>query len=92
MESQYCRSDTNREYLECNLSLSAMSELRKEMWAELYFLHPVWCVINSAKENIYQRVFTDEFHVNFHKPKENSCDICDGFRNLSNPTEDNRDK
>jgi hypothetical protein len=44
-------------------------------------------VINSAKGNICQRVFTDEFHVSFHKPKEDSCD---GFRNLSNLTENNR--
>jgi hypothetical protein len=45
-------------------------------------------VLNSAKENTYQRVFTDKFHVSFHKPKEDSCG---DFRNLSNPTEKNKD-
>jgi hypothetical protein len=49
-------------------------------------------VIHSAKENIYQGVFTDEFHVSFHKSNKGSCDICEGFRSLSNATENNKDK
>lgn len=75
MEPQYCRSNTKREYLECNLY-----ELSKEG------------VSNRDKENIYWKVFSNELNLSFHKPKKDRCDICDTFRNVSNPTENDKDK
>lgn len=75
VESHYTRKDSQREYLEENLSLSAM-----------YRLYLTWCEdTNKPKASIhhYTNIFNTEFNISFFKPKKDQCDHCEKFKNAT---------
>lgn len=68
VESHYCRSTTNKLYLESSLSLAQMYRL--------YCLN----VENPVKFHIYSKIFNSEYNYAFHKPKKDICDKCAEFK------------
>lgn len=67
VESHYCRADSNREYLEGNLSVVKMHALYAEQMNEKN-LPPV-------KLSQYRHIFCNNFNIYFHKPKKDRCNV-----------------
>jgi hypothetical protein len=62
MDSHYKRKDTNRKFLQQDLSITKMYDLYKaKCTAE---------EIITASSITYRRVFCNEFNFSFHKPKK----------------------
>ncbi|CAH0715769.1 unnamed protein product, partial [Brenthis ino] len=60
--SYYCRKDSSREYLECYLSIKKM-----------YLLYVIWIEEKNklpVKEEVYRRIFCNDFNIYFQKPKK----------------------
>lgn len=69
IESHYCRSTTQRLYLDPNLNKSKMFRAYKE--SPLH--HP------SIKQHFYSKVFDENFNLGFHNPSKDVCDACDKY-------------
>lgn len=74
IESHYCRSSSKREYLDSLLSIRKMFDMYKMVYSE------------PVKENIYRKVFNEQFNLCFHQPKKDVCDLCSEFKMIANPT------
>ena len=72
VESHYCRKNTNRKFLDCNLSITKMHELYRVMCRENK-QEPV-------KEDIYRRTFNTEYNLSFHRPKKDQCGQCFSYQ------------
>lgn len=71
MDSHYKRKDTNRKFLQKDLSITKMYDLYKaKCTAE---------EIIPASSITYRRVFCNEFNFSFHKPKKDSCEYCNAY-------------
>lgn len=71
MDSHYKRKDTNRKFLQQDLSITKMYDLYKaKCTAE---------EIIPASSITYRRVFCNEFNFSFHKPKKDSCEYCNAY-------------
>lgn len=70
VESHYTRSKSKRLYLASNLNISKMFQLFNEKHEG-----------NSIKENMYRRIFCNEYNYSFHKPKKDTCYTCERYRN-----------
>ncbi|CAG9820025.1 unnamed protein product [Phaedon cochleariae] len=68
IDSHYCRSSTNRQYLESTLNLSRMYDLYKEKYD------------NPLPIHTYRHIFNSEFNISFYKPKKDRCDKCEEFK------------
>jgi hypothetical protein len=73
--SHYCRKDTNKTYLNPELSAHQMYRLYKEdcskkkaPFVSLY---------------MYRNILNNEFNISFHTPKKDQCDLCSSFANSS---------
>ena len=73
VESHYCRAKSNKEYLDG--SLTKMYDLYK------------FTDENPVKENIYRKVFNEEFILLFFKLKKDICDECEEYKILEQPSE-----
>lgn len=74
VESHYCRSRTNREYLDGSLNISLMYELYKAKCLETGK--------QFAKKHHYYSVF-NTFNISFHQPKKDQCSLCTNYRQRS---------
>lgn len=69
IESHYCRSTTQREYLEPTLN-------KKKM----YLLYQQSELNNPrVKQHLYSHVFDTEFNLGFHHPSKDQCNTCDQY-------------
>lgn len=68
VESHYCRQSTSRSYLDSTLNVSKMYNLYREK-----------CIGPLVKENVYRKVFNEEFNLAFHVPKKDVCDLCSEY-------------
>ena len=71
-KSHYSRTDSNRKYLDPNLSIS-----------EMYRLYVSMCEAESivpCKEHTYRKVFNEKFNLSFHHPVKDTCGKCDEFK------------
>lgn len=75
VDSHYCRSNTQKQYLESNLNLTKMYQLYIGKYN------------NPVKLAIYRKVFNNEYNIAFHKPKKDLCDKCFLFENKIDTTE-----
>ena len=75
IESHYCRSSTQKKYLEQSLNLSKMYELYVQNCHETGR--------TAAKICTYRKVFNEEFNIGFHKPKKDLCNTCYTYDNSS---------
>lgn len=60
MPSHYCRSNTKKEYLEPELTLSRMYNFYVEKCQEESVV--------PAKSHLYRKIFNTEFNLDFHVP------------------------
>lgn len=73
VESHYCRKNSNREYLEENLS-----------YAVMYRLYQEWARGNDKKVatlSYYKNIFDTQFNLGISKPKKDRCDTCECHQN-----------
>lgn len=70
--SHYCRSQTKREYLDPNLSISKMYELYVEECNQSN--------TEPQKYYLYRNIFNTEFNLGFHIPKKDLCDLCEEIK------------
>ena len=75
VESHYCRSSSQKTYLEQNLNLVKMYELYVEHCGETGK--------TPAKICMYRKVFNEDFNIAFHKPKKDLCSKCFTYDNSS---------
>lgn len=68
VQSHYCRPDTQKEYLEGDLSIQRMYDLYTTFVQEKGFAPVKYC--------IYRKIFCTQFNISFHKPKKDRCDLC----------------
>uniref|UniRef100_A0ABD2WB92 USP domain-containing protein n=1 Tax=Trichogramma kaykai TaxID=54128 RepID=A0ABD2WB92_9HYME len=74
LDSHYCRATSTKQYLDENLSITKMYELYKiEMDRR---------GLSSVNEQIYRRIFTTEFNLDFYVPKKDKCEKCERFSKL----------
>ena len=71
MESHYCRSQTERKYLEASLNVRKMYDMYKKS------------AHDPVKENIYRQIFNEHFNLAFHRPKKDVCKLCATYSNMS---------
>ncbi|ESO94884.1 hypothetical protein LOTGIDRAFT_175323 [Lottia gigantea] len=71
IESHYTRSDTHRQYLNLDLSISKMYQLYK-----LYCDQLVPPKTNPVEELTYRRLFCTEYNLSFFHPKKDQCMKC----------------
>ncbi|GFO14159.1 tRNA uridine 5-carboxymethylaminomethyl modification enzyme mnmg [Plakobranchus ocellatus] len=64
VESHYCRHNTQRRYLEADLSLQMIHRLYAEV-------RP-----NALSLTSYKTIFYSEYNIGFYKPKKDVCDFC----------------
>lgn len=70
IESHYCRSSTQREYLEATLNKTRMFRL----YQTSKYCH------SGVKSHLYSTIFDTEFNLGFHRPSKDLCDLCDKFK------------
>lgn len=68
VESHYCRASTKRTYLDSTLSVKKMHQLHVNKMAE-----DSLPVVMYWK---YNDIFTKDYHLGFHTPKQDICDKC----------------
>ena len=73
--SHYIRKDSNREYLEQSLSISAMHNYYKIWLAENKI------DVTPASFRQYNNIFETKFNIRFFKPKKDQCDTCVSYKN-----------
>ena len=69
VESNYCRSETTRMFLEAGLNVRKMYDLYLQMCSENN-MEPV-------KQSYYRFIFKTEFNLAFHQPKKDRRDRCE---------------
>ena len=75
MESHYCRSTSNKEYLSHELTVTKMHAMYNEE-----------CASENQKVSFsyYAKVF-NETNLSFHRPKKDQCGICLDYRYEKDP-------
>ncbi|XP_039755887.1 uncharacterized protein LOC120630653 [Pararge aegeria] len=85
IESHYTRKDSNKQYLDSELTFKKM-----------YDLYTVWCKELNITENIatsvrqYKDIINKELNIAFHLPKKDQCDLCHAMKNNTSPTNDDK--
>ncbi|CAH1171175.1 unnamed protein product [Phaedon cochleariae] len=75
VNSHYCRSRTNKEYLEGSLNIRIM-----------YRLYIQQCEDSGkdyAKYGTYAHIFNTETNIAFHVPKKDQCYLCENYKNAT---------
>ncbi|XP_068209214.1 calponin homology domain-containing protein DDB_G0272472-like [Palaemon carinicauda] len=70
-KSHYARADSERKYLNPDLTI-----------AQMYRLYQKYCLENNLptdKESMYRKFFNEEFNLSFHHPSQDTCEKCDTF-------------
>lgn len=85
IESHYTRKDSNKQYLDCELTFKKM-----------YDLYITWCKDLNITENIatsvrqYKDIINKELNIAFYIPKKDQCDLCHTMKNNTTPTNDDK--
>lgn len=82
VDSHYTRQNTQKQYLESDLSIAKMYRLYKEWVKE----ESVNVIAQNATLRQYYDIFNKSFNLSFFKPKRDMCDECEKFR-LASPEE-----
>lgn len=72
MPSHYCRSRTQREYLESHLNVTTMYKMYRAFSADKKE--------GPVSESIYRKTFLTEFNIVFFVPRGDRCDLCEEHR------------
>lgn len=71
VESHYKRKNSHRKFLEQDLTIRKMYDLYKTKCQE--------DSVTPASEMVYRKIFCTEFNYSFHKPKKDSCQVCNAY-------------
>ncbi|KAF2903827.1 hypothetical protein ILUMI_02348 [Ignelater luminosus] len=74
--SHYCRSTSDREYLESGLKVTKMHDLYLTKMQELGQ--------DTVTQSAYRHIFLNEFNLHFFKPKKDRCGLCEEVQLLKN--------
>ena len=80
VESHYTRKDSNREYLNSDLSINKMYSLYKEEQQKKGK--------RAVKCKVYRTIFCEEHNLAFHKPKKDQCLLCTTYNQKKETTID----
>lgn len=69
MESHYCRKNSQRKYLDSQLSIRKMYDLFKKQ-------HPQ----STISETTYRRTFCNNYNLSFFVPKKDQCLLCNKYK------------
>lgn len=89
VESHYCRRDTERKYLDPTLNISKMYRLFLAMGHKVPSKDGMQQEV-KVSSSTYSKIFNTEFNLSFHRPKKDVCEKCLIYRNLINPTVDEK--
>lgn len=73
VESHYCRTSTEREYLESSLNI-------RQLYSLYVKKHPE----SPPSETYYRMIFNEEFNLGFHQPSKDMCNTCDRYMKIKN--------
>ncbi|KAF2903599.1 hypothetical protein ILUMI_02586, partial [Ignelater luminosus] len=76
ISSHYCRSTSDREYLESGLNVTKMHDLYVTKMQELGQ--------DTVTQLAYRHIFLNEFNLHFFKPKKDRCGLCEEVQLLKN--------
>ena len=82
VDSRYCRSSTNRQYLDPCLSVRKMYDIFKDNWQSIELENQLNNT-NIPSEAVYRNVFCTEFNLGFYRPKKDQCIECVNYKNKS---------
>lgn len=84
-KSHYARADSERKYLNPDLTI-----------AQMYRLYQKYCHENNLppeKESMYRKIFNEEFNLSFHHPSQDTCEKCDTFKaSLMTASDDDKNR
>ncbi|KAF0749901.1 Uncharacterized protein FWK35_00022965 [Aphis craccivora] len=80
VESHYCRSNTKRQYLDPTLSISKMHEL--------YIQESIEKGNEPVSLTTYRTIFSENYNLDFFKPKKDQCLSCEKFKNAEKPIQE----
>ncbi|KAF2893131.1 hypothetical protein ILUMI_13043 [Ignelater luminosus] len=69
ISSHYCRSTSDREYLESGLNVTKMHDLYVTKMQELGQ--------DTVTQSAYRHIFFNKFNLHFFKPKKDRCGLCE---------------
>lgn len=81
VESHYCRKSSSKKYLDGQLSYKRLHLLYLEWFDEKIY--------GSKKATLrqYQDIVNSNFNIAFYTPKKDQCDKCHAYKNIKEPTE-----
>jgi len=82
VDSHYTRQNTQKQYLESDLSIAKMYRFYQEWVKE----ESINVMAQNATLRQYTDIFNNSFNLSFFKPKRDLCDECEKFR-LASPEE-----
>lgn len=85
VESHYIRKNSQKLYLQGDLSIAKMFKMYLE-WFD-----PEKYTSKATKERQYRDVVNSNFNLAFHIPKKDQCDECHIFRLKKNPTDQEKE-
>lgn len=85
VESHYIRKNSQKLYLQGDLSIAKMFKLYLE------WLDPQKYTSKATKERQYRDIVNSNFNLGFHIPKKDQCDDCHVFRLKKNPTDQEKE-
>ncbi|CAH1111545.1 unnamed protein product [Psylliodes chrysocephalus] len=81
VSSHYCRTRTNKKYLEGSLKIRIMHRLYVQQCEDTG--------IDFAKYGTYAHIFNTETNIAFHMPKKDQCTLCENYKNATEESKAN---
>ena len=83
MESHYCRKDSQKQYIDTNLTLPKLYEAYLKWLIEKSLESQPDVDYNPVSESKYRDIFTNDFNISCFHPKKDQCMICTTWNNLT---------
>jgi hypothetical protein len=77
LPSHYCRSNTSRQYLSCDLTITKMHNMYVDACKDIFGKD-----YKPLSPRVYREIF-NEYNLSFQVPVKDKCDFCTTFKNSS---------